>query len=213
MIKVNLLRDRTQEKDAAASATGQMSYAEVLKRNRAGGPIQLGFDVHPFLKLIIMVVPLALVFSYEKYTTSVNQKAMGSLVFQLDKAKQDRERSRAEVAKIREREAELDASRVLLTEFRKIDYERLLPIRVLDSIQDILPFQAWLQTVNLTRTNINVDGVAVSENDLTQFQQNLMESQFFSNILIYNSVELRNEVGRYVSFKLRANVGEKSSGR
>lgn len=213
MIKVNLLRDRTQEKDAAASATGQMSYAEVLKRNRAGGPIQLGLDVHPFLKLIIMVAPLALVFSYEKYTTSVNQKAMGSLVFQLDKAKQDRERSRAEVAKIREREAELDASRVLLTEFRKIDYERLLPIRVLDSIQDILPFQAWLQTVNLTRTNINVDGVAVSENDLTQFQQNLMESQFFSNILIYNSVELRNEVGRYVSFKLRANVGEKSSGR
>lgn len=213
MIKVNLLRDRTQENADIPANAGQMSYAEILQRNKAGGPIKLGMNFPPSLKLLIIVLPLLLVVGFEKFTSYKNGQAISGLLQQLSKVERDRESARVTVAKIREREAELEASRTLLNGFRKIDTDRLLPIRVLDAIQDLLPFQVWLRTIMLERTSINVDGVAVSENDLTLFQQNLEASEYFDNILIYNQQELRNEVGRYVSFKLKATVGGGAGGR
>lgn len=213
MIKVNLLLDHTEEK--VEGTMGQMSYAEVLKRNKDGGPIKLGIDVPPAAKLLIIALPMILLFGFEKYKNNANNKAMGSLVTRHESIKQQREQRIKEAEGIRDLEAELKANKALLAEFRKIDEERLLPIRVLDNLQDILPFQVWLTTVDLSRVSINVNGVSVSENDLTQFQQNLDDSPFFRNILIYNSVEQRSEAGRYVSFKLRANVGNagEDSGR
>lgn len=207
MIKVNLLRDRTQENLNVPANVGQMSYGEILQRNRAGGPIKLGFDLPPSLKLVILVLPLILVVGIEKYSVSSNNKAISGLLQQLSRAERERDASREAVAKIRIREAELEASRALLYDFRQIDKDRLLPIKVLDALQDLLPFQVWLSNIQLERTRINIEGVSVSENDLTQFQQNLESSLFFDNILIYNQQELRNEIGRYVSFRLRAGIG------
>ncbi|MCO5114266.1 MAG: PilN domain-containing protein [Bdellovibrionaceae bacterium] len=214
MIKVNLLRDRTQENLAIPANANQLSYGEILQRNKAGGPIKLGLELPPSMKLLIIVLPLISIIAVEKYTVSRNNNAISGLLQQLSRAERQREESREAVAKIRVRESELDASRTLLNDFRQIDKDRLLPIKVLDAIQDLLPFQVWLNNVQLERTGINVEGVAVSENDLTQFQQNLEASQYFNNILIYNQQELRNEVGRYVSFRLRAGIMEGSvSGR
>ena len=214
MIKVNLLRDRTQENLAVPANANQLSYGEILQRNKAGGPIKLGLELPPSMKLLIIVLPLISIIAVEKYTVSRNNNAISGLLQQLSRAERQREESREAVAKIRVRESELDASRTLLNDFRQIDKDRLLPIKVLDAIQDLLPFQVWLNNVQLERTGINVEGVAVSENDLTQFQQNLEASQYFNNILIYNQQELRNEVGRYVSFRLRAGIMEGSaSGR
>lgn len=215
MIKVNLLNDRSLKKNEEIANVGKMSYADVLKMGRSrssGGGFANDDEVPMIYKVAAIALPVVLLFLYEKKATSDANKIMSQLTVDMQNVEEIKRQKEEIIAATKNTSLELEASRAVLKELQNIDYFRLMAIRALDNLQDIMPYQVWLQSVDMDRNSINIDGVAVSDNDLTQFQQNLEQSIYFKDILIYNSMELKAGGGKYVGFKLRANLGDLSGG-
>lgn len=205
MIKVNLLKDRTSQAQVdTLGPVGKKTYKEILSISSDGFNEP---EINPLVKLLIMLVPVALMYLYEYKVTKESQEKVSKITLEVQQTEAIRDEKKTLVDGVNLLKAELDARKPLIAEFRKIGVEKLQGIKVLDQLQDLIPIQIWVTEVVLNRTQIDITGISTSDKELNVFQQNFEDSVFFDNILIYNSIETKSERGdNLISFRMRANV-------
>lgn len=205
MIKVNLLKDRTSQAPVdALGPVGKKTYKEILSIGSDGFNEP---EINPLVKLLIMLVPVALMYLYEYKVTKESQEKVSKITLEVQQTEAIRDEKKVLVDGVNLLKAELEARKPLIAEFRKIGVEKLQGIKVLDQLQDLIPIQIWVTEVVLNRTQIDITGISTSDKELNVFQQNFEDSVFFDNILIYNSIETKSDRGdNLISFRMRANV-------
>ncbi|HIE65430.1 MAG: PilN domain-containing protein [Nitrospira sp.] len=62
-----------------------------------------------------------------------------------------------------------------------------VPVHLLDEISRSLPDRAWITSLSESRGSIDLDGKAVTNNDIVEFIDNLKESSFFGDVQILES--------------------------
>lgn len=209
MIKVNLLTDRSLDK-SSNKLVGKLTYNEILKIGGGKGPKK---EEGPALKLLILILPIALLYGYEKYIHKRAKERVAFITAELLSIETLRDEKRAQVAVIEKQKKELEVRQPILKELKKISQEKIQGVIVMDRLQDLIPYQVWLSDVTYNRFQLDISGFAVTDNDLTLFQKNFEDSNFFTDILIYNSVESKTENANYVAFKMKANYLEKIGGK
>lgn len=62
-----------------------------------------------------------------------------------------------------------------------------VPVHLLDEISKSLPERAWITSLSESRGSIELDGKAVTNNDIVEFIDNLRKSSFFGDVHILES--------------------------
>lgn len=213
MIKVNLLRDRTDIPDVdPLHSVGRKTYKEILGvgKESFGEP-----EINPLFKLVMMILPVALLYGYEIKIKKDAQEKVSKIAAEVEQTREISNQKKKQVEDISEIKREAEARLALLKEFRSISKEKLHGIKILDQLQDLVPAQIWITGLSLDRQRIDLAGTATSAKVLENFQKNFEDSAYFSNILIYNSEESKTEKGDLViNFRMKAgfSVGVLSGG-
>lgn len=92
----------------------------------------------------------------------------------------------AEIKKFKEDEALMEAR---ISALEKISKDRQREIRVLDLLQTVIPEKAWLTRIQVNPTRVNIQGLALSDFEVSQFLEALTKSVFLMDVNLVSSSE------------------------
>jgi type IV pilus assembly protein PilN len=115
------------------------------------------------------------------------------------------ERIIGEVKNLKEQQAALQKK---LDVLEKLKAGRSGPVRMLDELASTLPRQLWLTKIEEKGTNLNLIGVAVSIEDVSEFLTKLKQSRYFSGVELKKTTASAATKGgeRLVTFEIVTGV-------
>lgn len=149
---------------------------EAAATKKAMPEISMGGRQGDILLLVALMIGLAI--------TGGRWYMLQSTVTELTGIKSDRTTERNELQQYIDKVEELEAKRAELK--AKIDTIRQLkenqkgPVRILDEISRAMPDLVWLTGLNLAQTHLTINGMALDENAVANYVDNLNASPFFS---------------------------------
>lgn len=188
MIRINLVTK------GAPTAAGSEGVVEDLKDLQKKGALNL---------LIILAGPLAL-FGYDYVKIPELQSQVRRATTELNKLKE--ENAKAKTALDEKNRFEQDRIK-LQTQIRSIESlsaDRIKEVRLLDSIQRDLPQKVWLTRVEIKDNRLNLQGLAISDLDLTSLMEILSQSVFLKEVRLIRSAEQASPQGVLKTFQVTA---------
>lgn len=180
MIKINLA--------SQASATAANLGASIgLSSDSFMAPDEIRKEAMKRL-VLLMVGPLALMI-YENQNipgklASLNQKRQ--VLTELQNYNAKAAASVAEIKKFKEDEALMEAR---ISALEKISKDRQREVRVLELLQSVLPEKAWTTRVQINPERVNIQGLALSDFEVSTFLEALTRSVFLMDVNLVSSSE------------------------
>ncbi len=140
-------------------------------------------------RLVIMLIPALGLYAYQEQNVPQRQSELNAKTQMLNEltsynAKQSA--SVAEIKKFKEDEALIEARIAALD---KISKDRHREIRVLDLMQQVIPEKAWITQIKITPEKVTVQGLALSDFEVSSFLEALTKSVFLMDVNLVNSSE------------------------
>lgn len=185
MIKINLAPQAVAGKGSGLGASLGISSDAFLAPDEA--------RKEALKRLVLLLVgPLALIV-YENQNipallTDLDSKKQVLTELQAYNAKQAA--SVAEIKKFKEDEAIIEAR---ISALEKISKDRQREIRVMDLLQTVIPEKAWLTRIQINPDSVNVQGVALSDLDVSTFLESLTRSAFLMDVNLVSSTEINQD--------------------
>lgn len=187
MIKINLASTAQSSTSAALGASPGISTEAFM------GPEEIRKEALKRL-VLILVGPLAFYF-YENQNipgkiAELNSK--NQVLAELQSYNAKAADSVAEIKKFKEDEALMEAR---IAALEKISKDRQREIRVLDLLQTLIPEKAWLTRIQVSPDRVNIQGLALSDFEVSQFLEALTRSVFLMDVnLVSSSETVQDEV-------------------
>lgn len=181
MIKINLATSKVSSMPLGGAGLGVEFVDENDTRKNAMKRI-----------LIIMLGPLAL-FLYENQNipgkmNELQSKSQVLAELQAYNAKQAD--SVAEIKKFKEDEALIESR---ISALEKIAKDRQREIRVMDLLQNVIPEKAWLTRLEINPDRVNIQGMAMSDFEVSSFLEALTKSVFLMDVNLVSSNEVTED--------------------
>lgn len=181
MIKINLATSKVSSMPLGGAGLGVEFVDENDTRKNAMKRI-----------LIIMLGPLAL-FLYENQNipgkmNELQSKSQVLAELQAYNAKQAD--SVAEIKKFKEDEALIESR---ISALEKIAKDRQREIRVMDLLQNVIPEKAWLSRLEINPDRVNIQGMAMSDFEVSSFLEALTKSVFLMDVNLVSSNEVTED--------------------
>lgn len=179
MIKINL---STQVGGASAAAGsgfggGDMFLAAEDMRKEA------------LKRILVILIPTVGLYIYQTQNIPGKQAELSSkqqVLTELQSYNEKQAASVAEIKKFKEDEAIIEAR---ISALDKISKDRSREIRVLDLLQGVIPEKAWLTRIQLNPEKVIIQGMAVSDYEVSQFLESLTKSVFLMDVNLVSSAE------------------------
>ena len=164
-----------------------------------------------FQKLIMVgVVVLALLFISFRWVTLSREKA--SLRKRIQAAELEKKRLDAIIKRANYFKAQkelLNRKIILITELKK---NQSGPVHLLDQMSTNLPEFLWLESMEESNGSVFVRGKATTYNAVSNFYNNLTDSDHFSNVVLGPTVTIPNGVSFSVTCVFRNSAKETEAG-
>lgn len=177
---------------------------EAAVTKKASPEISLGGHQADIILLVVLTIGLAI--------TGVRWYMLHSTVTELTEIKAEKTIERNELQKYIDKAKELEAKRAELK--AKIDTIRQLkenqkgPVRILDEVSRTMPDLVWLTGLDLAQTHVTLNGMALDENAIANYVDNLDASPFFSEPTVVTIHRSRDDA---FSFRLECDFTYKPS--
>ncbi|MEK2644478.1 PilN domain-containing protein [Bdellovibrio sp. BCCA] len=142
--------------------------------------------------VLILVGPLAL-YIYQNQNVPgkvADLNAKTQVLTELQNYNSKQAASVAEIKKFKEDEALIEAR---ISALEKIAKDRQREIRVLDLLQTVIPEKAWLTRVQINPDKVNVQGLALSDFEVSSFLEALTKSAFLMDVNLVSSSEINQD--------------------
>lgn len=138
--------------------------------------------------VLLLVGPLALyIYESQNVPTKVTElNSKNQILAELQSYNAKAADSVAEIKKFKEDEALMEAR---ISALEKISKDRQREIRVLDLLQTVIPEKAWLTRVQINPGRVNIQGLALSDFEVSQFLEALTKSVFLMDVNLVSSSE------------------------
>jgi type IV pilus assembly protein PilN len=190
VIKINLVSK------GAPAVAGAEGVVEDLKELQKKGAMNL---------LIILAGPLAL-YGYDYVKIPELQSQVRRATTELNKLKEENAKAKSAL----EEKKKFEEDRVKLqTQIRSIESlsaDRIKEVRLLDSIQRDLPQKVWLTRLEIKGDRLNLQGLAISDLDLTSLMEILSQSVFLKDVRLIRSAEQTSPQGVLKTFQVTATL-------
>ncbi|AFY00528.1 PilN domain-containing protein [Bdellovibrio bacteriovorus] len=181
MIKINLASQ------AASSGGGSIGASLGISSDSFMGADEIRKEALKRIVLLLMG-PLAL-YIYENQNVPGKVAELNSknqILAELQTYNAKAADSVAEIKKFKEDEALMEAR---ISALEKISKDRQREIRVLDLLQTVIPEKAWLTRIQVNPTRVNIQGLALSDFEVSQFLEALTKSVFLMDVNLVSSSE------------------------
>jgi type IV pilus assembly protein PilN len=141
-------------------------------------------------RLVVILLPAIALYAYQEQNVPGKQSQLATMqrnLQELTEYNAKQAASVAEIKKFKEDEAIIEARIAALD---KISKDRSREIRVLDLMQQVIPEKAWLTRVQLNPDKVIVQGMAISDFEVSQFLEALTKSVFLMDVNLVNSTEV-----------------------
>jgi len=142
--------------------------------------------------VLLLVGPLAL-YIYENQNVPAkvaDLNAKTQVLSELQNYNAKQAASVAEIKKFKEDEALIEAR---ISALEKISKDRQREIRVLDLLQTVIPEKAWLTRVQINPDKVNIQGLALSDFEVSTFLEALTKSVFLMDVNLVSSSEVNQD--------------------
>lgn len=99
--------------------------------------------------------------------------------------------------------AELKQRGTIIEELRK---NQAVPVKILDEVSSIAPEGVWLTALSYKGNNVNLEGIAFTNDDIVAYIENLKRSGDMADVYLEESRESEIEKVKVYRFKLKFNV-------
>lgn len=182
MIKINLA-------SSASIGTGPSLGASLgISSDSFLSPDQIRKEAMKRL-VLLLVGPLAL-YIYENQNIPAkvaDLNAKNQVLAELQSYNSKQAASVAEIKKFKEDEALIEAR---ISALEKISKDRQREIRVMELLQTVIPEKAWLTRVQISPEKVNIQGLALSDYEVSTFLEALTKSAFLMDVILLNSSEV-----------------------
>jgi len=218
MIKVNLLNDisvaghsGSTMVSSATQVDGGLMDTQLLQGAGLGGATggfrfpdasRLGIGI----KVLLIVVPLILTYSYRQFLINRAEAKKTSLTQEKeagDAKLRAFDASLRDIEKFEEQKRKLNAQ---LDVIKTLSKERLKNVKGLDALQGLIPSSAWLNSLKIVGDKVDLDGFAVNDVVVSDFMQQLSSSIYFSHVVLADSTEATTPEGSVKKFHIKCNL-------
>lgn len=182
MIKINLASTKS-----TAGAGGGIQFSEGFSED---GFVSEEARKEALKRLVVILIPAICLYAYQEQHVPELQARLGSLqatLSELENYNSKQAASVAEIKKFKEDEAVIEAR---ISALDKISRDRSREIRVIDLMQQVIPEKAWLTRVSLNPDRMNVQGLGMSDFEVSQFLEALTKSVFLMDVNLVSSTEV-----------------------
>lgn len=140
-------------------------------------------------RLVVMLIPALALYAYQEQNVPQKQaelSAKNQMLNELTNYNAKQSASVAEIKKFKEDEALIEARIAALD---KISKDRHREIRVLDLLQQVIPEKAWLTKIQISQERVTVQGLALSDFEVSSFLEALTKSVFLMDVNLVSSSE------------------------
>ncbi|MFM6928606.1 MAG: PilN domain-containing protein [Bdellovibrio sp.] len=140
-------------------------------------------------RLLVILIPTAGLYVYQTQNIPGKQAELSSkqqVLTELQSYNEKQAASVAEIKKFKEDEAIIEAR---ISALDKISKDRNREIRVLDLLQGVIPEKAWLTKIQLNPEKVVIQGMAISDYEVSQFLESLTKSVFLMDVNLVSSAE------------------------
>ncbi|MBF0537834.1 MAG: PilN domain-containing protein [Nitrospirae bacterium] len=92
-----------------------------------------------------------------------------------------------EVDEMEKKIKQVDDNKKVIEELRA---NQSLPVKVIDELSRVLPENVWLKMLTLNGSNLSVEGVAMTNDDVVVFVNNFKQSKLFKDTYLVKSLEV-----------------------
>ncbi len=202
MIKANLLKTRVTK----ASKNSDMDSFDIPEFSEESKGSSSDSVKALFSFLIILIFPLGLVI-YEKFNLQVVNEESGKLQNELAAITADIEQKKLEsdrVDSVKKKVSELELRTKEIVDLTK---GRLVKIKSLDFLQNIIPERVWLVKIEARATRVILSGFAISDDDLSDFLKKLESASFYKGVVLQKTQETKTKDGLVKYFEILAQEG------
>ncbi len=182
MIRINLASKGVGTNAALGAQFGDVAIEEM------GGGDEARKEA--LKRLIILLVPALGLYAYQEQHVPELRTHLASLqatLSELENYNSKQAASVAEIKKFKEDEAIIEAR---ISALDKISRDRSREIRVIDLMQQVIPEKAWLTKITLNPDRLNVQGLGLSDFEVSQFLEALTKSVFLMDVNLVSSTEV-----------------------
>lgn len=180
MIKINLASSSVGSSAAISSSLGISSDGFISPDEARKEALK---------RLVIMLIPALALYAYQEQNVPQKQSELNAktqMMNELTAYNAKQSASVAEIKKFKEDEALIEARIAALD---KISKDRYREIRVLDLLQQVIPEKAWITQIKITPEKVTVQGLALSDFEVSSFLEALTKSVFLMDVNLVNSSE------------------------
>lgn len=190
MIKINLVSK------GAPTIAGAEGAGEDLKELQKKGAMNL---------LIILAGPLAL-FGYDYVKIPELQTQVRRATTELNKLKEENAKAKTALEEKQKFEEDRVKLQTQIQSIESLSADRIKEVRLLDSIQRDLPQKVWLTRVEIKADRLSLQGLAISDLDLTSLMEVLSQSVFLKEVRLVRSAEQASPQGVLKTFQVTATL-------
>lgn len=201
MIKVNLLKDAGKK---TKKGLGESTVFDADFRSKVDGAV--GDNQALIKRFSFLLVPIVLIFGYTWFIESGLERRIADLNNQSAQIDAQIAGLSAELDTIEKLKAEKNKISTELGAIKELSKKRYTYIKILDSMQTLIPERAWITKLSLKEQIISIEGRATEDSVISAFMQNLEESAYFSNVTWVDSREVNEPQGVVKSFSIRLNL-------
>jgi len=157
-------------------------------------------------KLLFLSLPTLLLIYYQNTNVNLKQNTLDQATKKLAQIESDSAQLLVKYGELKQYKEEGDKLNRIIGTIALLSKKRLMAIRSLDSLQAITPSRVWFTSLNLMGSKMNIQGVGVSNDDVTQFIKELDDSVFFNNVETVNVEQVKKKYGNVKKFELNCSV-------
>lgn len=198
MIKINLIKSKV------AAALPEVGVHEFSSEKEGRGPSST--DILLLKNLIIICIFPAALYFYQSQVES-------QLTYQKRKVSNEQNRIQQELIQKKQFKTQLDelAKKLEVTQKKyealvNLPKDRLLEVKMLDTIQSIIPEKVWLNQLNYRERGLELYGTASSDDDLNGFTKALESRPIFKDVVLRRAKDEKNNSGVVKSFYITSKI-------
>lgn len=199
MIRVNLLKDHATGTNLATDMAMDMEPGLDIGEKPQS-------QAQNIIKILIILSGAALLFAYEKYNIGNLRSQNSALSSQLSQIQSEVDSKRASIEESKKLEEVLSDLKKRGESIKGLARKRLIEIRAIDYLQNVVPDGVWLKTVEFKENFVTIDGTSASDEDLGMFTQSMDAWRGFNNVILLQAIDEQGPTATVKNFKITANL-------
>ena len=199
MIRINLIRSKVKGKEQQ-EAFGDFDVD-------VGEPA--GDQKEMFIRFAIMLIFSILLYGYEVYNIDQFRSEGQRLTRKSTTLKREIQAKKAQVEESKMAQKEFQELEKKIGVLRSLSDQRLIQIKALDYIQGVVPEKLWLTGVKYSSGILEIDGFALTGDDVTALILSLEKRPEFSDVVLLKAKDVPFAKRKTLEFQIRCSLEAK----